>query len=249
LSDIGAQKAANQVIWCLGMYASASTWAFNVVRQILQANEAQSFRAVFTSGTERPIDWSQANGVTVIKSHEITGDDRILDIARRCSKLVITLRDPRDCIVSLMQAQNFDFLRALTLVEQSAALCASFAKDRRAKIFRYETDFSQRSETVIEIADHLGYKIEKHVAEAIHHALTRGEVEKYIHKLPHKHGILRDRISGDLLDPETQWHSHHAGRNGEIGKWEKVLSPEQLTAITSRLGSYSSLIQARISSG
>jgi hypothetical protein len=230
------------------MYASASTWAFNVVRQILQASEAQSFRAVFTSGTERRIDWSQANGVTVIKSHEINGEERILDIARRSSKLLITLRDPRDCIVSLMQAQNFDFSRALTLVEQSAALCASFAKDRRSRIFRFETSFFKNPANVTEIANHLGYTIEKRVAEAIHHSLTRGEVEKYIDKLPEMQGILRDRITGDLLDPKTQWHSHHAGRNGEIGKWEMVLSTEQLTAISTLFEPYSSLIQAPISS-
>jgi hypothetical protein len=48
-------------------------------------------------------------------------------------------------------------------------------------------------------------------------------------------GILQDRVSGDRLDPQTHWHTHHAGRTGEIGRWRRELSPAQADAVVERL--------------
>ncbi len=232
------EQKSGQVIWCLGMYASASTWAFNVVRQVVEVSAPERFRAVFASGSEKIIDWGGPDKVTTVKSHEISSEARVLEISRRASKILLTLRDPRDAVVSLMQAHGFAFSRALELVEKSALLCRSFSKDRRAMTLNYETGFFDDEATITVIARHLGYDLEKHTARAIHDSLQRGEVENYIGKLPKLAGVLKDRISGDLLDPKTQWHSHHSGRNGEIGKWRKVLTASQIDEISSRMSDH-----------
>jgi hypothetical protein len=88
------------------------------------------------------------------------------------------------------------------------------------------------------IAMNLGYQLPKEVTQKIFENLSRSSVEKYIAGLPKQQGVLQDRISGDLLDPQTQWHTHHAGRNGEIGRWRSMLSRVQLTEITDRLGDF-----------
>ena len=49
-------------------------------------------------------------------------------------------------------------------------------------------------------------------------------------------GILQDRISGDLLDPQTHWHTHHAGRSGEIGRWRRELTQAQADAVIAACG-------------
>jgi hypothetical protein len=51
-------------------------------------------------------------------------------------------------------------------------------------------------------------------------------------------GTLRDPRSGDMLDPETQWHRHHAGRAGEVGGWRRILSPAQATTVERRMADW-----------
>ncbi len=217
------------------MYASASTWTFNVVRRILQTAQMAPLDVVFVSGNEKNRAWSGPGRITLIKSHEIRNETRVAEIARHSSKLLVTIRDPRDSVTSLMQAHNYEFSRALDYVETSALLCRSFSKDRRAKLFRYESGFFENMATVTEIAAHLGYELATDQAEAIFASLTRSEVEKHIGTLPKIPGILKDQASGDFLDPQTQWHSHHAGRTGETGKWKTVLTAGQESEILSRL--------------
>ena len=47
-----------------------------------------------------------------------------------------------------------------------------------------------------------------------------------------------NRETGDLLDPATQWHSHHANRTGEVGSWRRELTREQVRVIEARLGGW-----------
>jgi hypothetical protein len=225
------------------MYASASTWLFNVVRQILEVAQQNAVHTAFISGKESDLVLGPPGIVTIIKSHEIDNEARILDVARQSRKILITIRDPRDAVTSLIEAHKYDFDRALNYVEQSASLCKSFAKDRRAKLFQYETAFAANPNTVLVVAAHLGYSLEKAAARSIYASLSRAEVEKHINKLPGLPGILKDKVSGDLLDAKTQWHSHHGGRDGEIGKWKRKLTPKQAESVVSRLGSFFEMLE------
>lgn len=103
-----------------------------------------------------------------------------------------------------MKAHGHEFDEALHLVDQSASLCKSFAKDRRAKLFQYETGFFEDASTVGIIAEHLGYELDEAAIHAIHKSLTRSEVEKHIQKMPEMPGILKNSKTGDLLDNSTQ---------------------------------------------
>jgi hypothetical protein len=63
--------------------------------------------------------------------------------------------------------------------------------------------------------------------------------------MPKMPGILSDALSGDLLDAKTQWRSHHAGRNGEIGKWKKVLTAKQASEAERRVILYGEMPRER----
>ena len=226
------------------MYASASTWLFNVTRQVLQTTQKEKVQVTFVSGREKTLALGGPGTLTLIKSHEINDDSRIVDVVRHSRKILITMRDPRDAVTSLMQAHKYDFGRALDLAEQSARLCGSFAKDRRAKLFHYESGFFEDVCTVKAVAEHLGHGVENGIIQTIYGSLIRAEVEKHIGKMPKLAGILKDAVSGDLLDTKTQWHSHHAGRNGEIGKWKKALTPKQASEVERRVDFYFEKLQA-----
>jgi len=100
---------------------------------------------------------------------------------------------------------------------------------------RYESGFFDDPATVAEVAAHLGFKITQERGENIFAANRREEVEKYIAQLQKKPGVLRDNVSGDLLDPYTQWHSHHAGRKGGVGRWPGALTKAQIAEIEARI--------------
>lgn len=233
-----------QAIWCLGTYASASTWLFNIVRQILETAQKETVHTAFISGVEKKLVLGPPGTVTIIKSHEISSESRILDVAKHSRKILITVRDPRDAVTSLIEAHKYEFEKALDLVEQSDQLCLSFAKDHRALVLHYESKFFEKAETVTAVARYLGYELPENISEAIHQGLTRAEVEKHINKMPKLSGILKDAVSGDLLDIKTQWHSHHAGRNGAIGKWKKALTAKQTDEVERRIDFYFEKFQA-----
>jgi hypothetical protein len=238
-----ATPLPGQTIWCLGMYASASTWMFNVARRILQTVAPGAVRTVFVGDGGGKPTLAAAGMATVVKSHDLSDEAQVVDLAQRSSKILITVRDPRDAVASQMRSLKQDFARALDFSERSARLCARFSRDRRAMLFRYETGFFEDAETVAAIARHLGHELTGDAVRSIFGSLTRAEVEKYISKMPSTPGMLVDVASGDLLDPNTHWHSHHAGRNGQIGKWKKFLTLEQAAEVERRLGFYFEIFQ------
>jgi hypothetical protein len=115
-------------------------------------------------------------------------------------------------------------------------LCRQFAADQRTFLLEYESRFFERPEIVMDIARHLVRHVETFRAREIFDAMTRTEVEKYIANLVRRPGVLENPQSGDRLDPVTHWHTHHAGRTGEIGKWRRVLSAAQIEKIEQTIG-------------
>jgi hypothetical protein len=222
-------------IWCLGMYGSASTWLFNVVRLLHTCLGTAEPRVHFFGDAGDFGGFDRPEIVDLVKSHEIADEATILELAKRARKIFITVRDPRDAVTSLLLARSHSFARALHYVEQSAKLCAAMRADRRALLLRYETGFFAAPPTVALIAAHLDMAVAAADAEAIFAANSRAAVEKHIASMAGRPGVLRDEVSGDLLDPQTQWHTHHAGRRGETGRWREVLTPEQIREIESRI--------------
>ena len=225
----------SRVVWCPGMYGSASTWLLNAVRQICEAAQKDKIQIYFVSNKREFKEFSLPDVVHLVKSHEISDDGTIVELAARADRILMTMRDPRDAVASLMLYHGHAFDKAFALVEQTARLCMGFAKDRRVKLFQYESGFFEDPRTIRNLAEILGYQLPEEIVQRIFKGLQRAEVEKYIAGLPKRPGVLQDRISGDLLDPATQWHTHHAGRSGEIGRWRNKLSDEQVKIIQERL--------------
>jgi len=225
----------SRFIWCLGMYASASTWLFNAVRQICLASQPSEVTTIFVKDAVDFRAFDQLRTINLVKSHEIEDESTIVELAQRADSILISLRDPRDAVASLMQYHRHDFDRALQLTERASALCHGFAKDRRTTLFHYEAKFFEQVTTIEQLSKRLGYATPKTAAQAIFDQLDRAAVEKYISSLPQQKGVLRAQSTGDFLDPHTHWHTHHAGRSGEIGRWQKVLSETQAKEVERRL--------------
>jgi len=162
--------------------------------------------------------------------------------------IVITIRDPRDAVTSLIRSKAAGFRLALASVEETFQLCASMAARPNAYVMSYETRFFDDAATIRALARQLGYDVPENVMDGIFEMLTRKEVEKYIATLPRRPRMKMNPETKDFYDPKTHWHTHHAGRTGESGGFQDCLTAAQIKEVEQRLkGLYSFERQALIS--
>lgn len=224
---------SSSLIWCLGLYGSASTWTFNVVR-LLHHAAGVPVRGQFAFENMAP-DILAKPGNQIVKSHEIEDGPALSYLQDQARLILITIRDPRDAVTSLIRSHESDFADALTYVEKVLQLCARMATRPNAHLLRYETRFFEDPATIPALAELLGYEVSAIAMKGIFNRLTRAEVEKYIATLPGKLGILVNPTKSDYLDAETHWHTHHAGRKGEVGGYRGWLQEDQIKDIEERL--------------
>jgi hypothetical protein len=233
--------------WCLGMYSSASTWAYNVTLRIAVSlfptrqvdlhfvYPTQSAQLHFTRHPHRA--FAPDDHIHIVKSHDVDDEDAVLALATQADAIIITIRDPRDAVASLMLYQKYNFPLSLSIVENSARLCARFAHDRRSLVLRYEAGFSDQVTTLDRIAASFNQQLAPVDRARIFAAVQRKAVEAFIAELPRRPQQMSAH-PGDLFDPWTHWHAHHAGRTGEVGRWRQVLNDAQVSEVERRLGEW-----------
>ena len=218
--------------WCLGMQASASTWIYNAALKIAAILNSD----VPTRGRYVPyrskLGFLDDPGLHMVKSHGVDGPTEA-ELGRRATSIIISVRDPRDAVASLMLYHKENFKQALRDVERAAATCTRFAGDPRAIVLRYESRFTEDPATIDRIAGSIGRELPRHDRDRIFEESRRENVEKLISNLEQLPGARR--AGEDLFDLDTQWHKLHAGRTGEVGKWRRTLSEGQIARIEARL--------------
>lgn len=224
------------VFWCAGMYASGSTWAYNTMRAIAACrapDRAITGRFVNTLADLAGVDDTAADHV--VKTHDLA-EDVAQALSAQAQHLVVTIRDPRDAVSSLMLYQRYPFAMALDTIAKSAEFVARFAADPRTLLLRYEDGFPDDPATPARIAASFGSELTDAQSVAIFAAGTRNAVEGLIKDLAAT--AQHDPRTGNYYDPQTQWHKHHAGRTGEVGRWRRQFLPNQIAAIEQTLSAW-----------
>ena len=225
--------------WCLGMYASASTWTFNVVQQIAATLiPAEPVLPLFVA-EEMPSPEATAGRTVVAKTH---GAPAFEQLARQATAIIISIRDPRDAIASLLTHNKPPFEVALNVTAATARMCSRFMTDPRAVMLRFEDRFFDDPTTVGRIAAKFPGVLPAADSARIFAALRREAVDAFIANLAAVPSAVTqlDTVTGqmDTYDPLTGWHTHHAGRRAEIGRWWHELTQAQVDAIEQRLGDW-----------
>ncbi len=219
------------------MYASGSTWLYNAARDTALAAglEMRSCYAETLKMLE-PVRQSQA-GVRIVKTHQL--DAAATDFMNgNASVILLTVRDPRDAVVSLMQHMRHGFGAALQTVGRSAAFCGRFADDPRTHVLRYEGGFIDEPATFDRLAMLLKTQLPPGARERLFAASRRAAIEARIASFAALPSTVADPRSGDVVDLESQWHLHHAGRSGESGRWRRLLSPQAALVVEQRFGDW-----------
>ena len=227
------------VLWCQGMFASGSTWLYNVALAVGAALDPPcpvQGRFVF-----RPVDALGLNapGIRhVVKAHQARyGIDAIAPTA---DAILVTVRDPRDAVVSLMRYHGFSFARALLNVRNAAEACLLLGGLPQAVTLHYEAGFIDDPRTIDGIARHMGGSIAPERRDRIFHDTRRPAIEALIARLDERPTAIVDQ-DGDVYDRASHWHRHHAGRDGVSGRWRRLLYPAQIHGIETSLGDWMAL--------
>ena len=114
---------------CAGLYSSASTWKFNLAAGILKIGGRTDVKPIYLDEmNEAAAQAIGANAFILAKSHSPRPSLRsLIDLGRL--PMIITLREPRDAVASMMLRWNIGFDLALSRVSKSATALAARAEN------------------------------------------------------------------------------------------------------------------------
>ena len=224
-----------RVALALGLYGSGSTWGYNILRAMLEQHVVAKWHLVslyaeeLTDAVDAQIGKAEA---VVIKAHHPSSGMRLL--ARMSTAMVlITLRDPRDCVVSMMERFHQPFDVALDHVARSARSAMRWFESMPVTVLRYEDGFSLDPQ-------HAGPAAIKRIGAALGLPAdpdrdivlaARFAPEKVAEMLTTIfEGTAADGAPQARYDEVTQWHIGHVG-DGKIGKYVSRLSAEEIAQV------------------
>ena len=224
-----------RVFGCFGQHGSGSTWMFNLVREICLA-EGVDFVSVHRD-SKANLPWDAPGSPLIVAKSQNPMADLESYIVDSGEPAVITVRDPRDAVVSFMQrfpnSLATSFEEALKAIAWSGERLVALSRLRKLPVFRYEDKFIGSVETFDRIAAMLRViPSATHRAEILA-ALEPEAVKKKIGRLEAAGSIRGEAI----WDRETHWHANHVG-DGKVGKFRDNLSVAQENEILRQTREY-----------
>ncbi len=187
-----------RVVLCLGLKSSGSTWLYNVAIRILkEAHPGKgAVRAFFADNSAMIPKGAEKAQVLVIKSHEPS--TAILFFTRFArGQVLVTVREPRDSVASLMLRFGHSFESALKDVREGGKHVMALARSGGGWCCVTKDGFPDKERTVDEVAAFLGVKISRACATASSARSPREAVQKKIKTL---HSGVTDP---NAFDPTT----------------------------------------------
>lgn len=225
----GSAHANLRLVLCAGLYSSASTWMFNLLRLLLKQQEQAGLRALYLDELGKAAEWEIKGATTLLAKSHMPGPSLAAMLAHDNARLVMTIRDPRDAVASMMLRWNVAFELALSRIAKSAAALAKLTGHQPSLLFCYEDGFAQSGVCFDGVAQFLGIPVLRADRDRILADLTPQAVERQLAAWK-RAGILGRGLPDIEFEPETHWHLGHLG-DGAIGKWSSVLSGAQAARV------------------
>ena len=232
-------------LWISTTPRTGSMWLYNVTREILKLSKknvlpikipksSQKFFEIFEK--QSLIDQNDSNKY-VFKIH------KILKPNLPKSKILTTIRDPRDVCISFKEFMKTDFDTALKAAKdllKYEKIYKTYDKDY-LKFFRYENIENNSIETILEIANFIGYEINYENAKEISLKYNKKKIKKLvkdndenlISKIKNKEEIDTSSIvyftknNYRSFDTKTGFQTNHIS-NRNSGDWEKCFSSKEI---------------------
>jgi hypothetical protein len=134
-----------------------------------------------------------------------------------------------------MMYQKCSFDEAFEMTEDAGRACLPILGDSRTNLFRYEDNFFDDPATLDIIASSFGASLSAVDKTRIYTETRRSAIEAFIRTFSHLASVVDQPEPGHFVDLETQWHTHHVGRDGEVGRWRRMLTALQIAEVNERL--------------
>ena len=239
-------------VLCAGTRSSASTWLYNVIAEILRHRgeaEANSYTRADESRSpvygnvrqfyaDSPRGFSKYNprADTLVVQTQQPSDALSALAAGSQFQVVMTIREPRDAVASLMKRFGFSFSGAFNAVAEGDARMVELFGRSAPLVLRFEDRFYEREVTIAAVAEYLGIDLPAMLVREIFNALTRESVVKKIESM-RRSGILDDLMNPTRHDPQTRWRLGHVGEIA-IGQHAEFRSREQQLVVLTATAEY-----------
>jgi len=210
----------------IGMHGSASTWVFNIVRELMIAavGEANLCALYAENPHELPAEADRAGKFLLIKSHQGSAEmDSWLEANQ--AMILLSLRDPRDASLSMAQRFNARLDHAVHWIAQDCNRLMKLAARDHAML-RFEDRFFDQPATVARLARLLGLQPDEGLIAPIFDRYRTESVRAFASQLE---SLPSGRVitgAASRLDRVTQIHGTHIG-DTRSGKWRDLPPPAQ----------------------
>lgn len=215
----------------IGLHGSASTWVFNVARELMTAAYgADQLVSLYADElAQLPSSDSLGSKRLLVKSHHgSAGMDDWLTEER--TPLILSVRDPRDACLSMSQRFKAPLRHTVRWI---AADCQRMARliGEGHLLLRYEDRYFEEPGSISRIADVLGVVVEAPEIASIFDLYRTDAVRRFAERLEELPPERRQRVGEWPMDKLTQILGPHIG-DGRTGKWRDLSQPlpSELTA-------------------
>lgn len=224
------------LVICNGMPRSASTWAFNVVVQLLHRSEpGAELYSGYDESVARFLESAPPTAThIVVKCHKLDPHGRALG-QTAAARTIYTWRDPADAAVSCMEMFGYDFERSLAEIESSLKLSLLHRRWGTTLIMSYRELTGAPVEAVERIATYLGLESNSDVVSAVARDNSLERMKEKQLEFADEARLVQ--TGGVAYDRETLLHRGHI-RHGGSGYGREALTPEQLRQCEALLRRY-----------
>ncbi|MFC7692590.1 hypothetical protein ACFQY5_26455 [Paeniroseomonas aquatica] len=210
------------IVLCLGMQGSASTFTFNVVRDLLAAGggSVAGFEATGLAAVEAALRGCPDS--VVVRAHTLSASLLAL-VAAAGGRFVVTTRDPRDCVASLRCRLGGDAACWAMDVARSLAAVGTVLQRPGIRPFAFEEGFAADPDIGPRLAAALGLSLDPQHARRVAAGWSPGKVGEVLAALARQR---KPDGAGFRSDPATGFNEAHLG-DGRVGKWAEVLPPRR----------------------
>ncbi len=222
---------APRLVVTVGLHGSASTWVFNVVRELMAASlGADKVLGLFADDMTRLFaDHAMAGRHVVLKSHfGGAGWDSLVWLAR--APIYVSVRDPRDAAISLAQRFQVPLADAVKGLSKDCR-CVVRCADAGHPVLRYEDRFFEDAAMPGRIAQRLGLTVGAADQQAIFSRYTTAATREFAANLASLPADRVQQTEQTTVDLVTQIHRTHIG-DGRVGKWRRLMDPQSRENIT-----------------
>lgn len=218
----------------MGIPRSGSTWAYNVLRQILDGKQLpyDTANPLNPAEVDKDIASADPERIKIIHMHDVT--PAVVARARqpKCA-VFFNIRDPRDVVVSLMKLHDAEFSEAVVMAQSSYVSLQHASGIPGLMLIPYDHLRQHPEALIYQMALRIGHFIPLNVAAEIAESTSVARHRATMDHVASAESIVDENI-GSVFSGRRQIRFDEASlitdrhiQSGKTGRWKDELDTDQ----------------------